>query len=322
MRSGARARSSSELGEEEPTTRSARRARRHARRHDEAARGRGVPPPSDLSFGGQGFAGMPVADGTAVMELHRGLDAGRREARTTARRPRSSKAPRCSAARSRRRRADAPRRRRRRSPASSRRSTSSSTSSPAIALFVGGFLILNSFNMTVLQRMRELGMLRTLGATRGMVARTVARRGARGRRGRHAARPRARTGARATGWSPLMKGFGHAGRQAVVTSAPARRSSLVGHRAGGHARRRAVARPPRGAGRRRSAPCSGSQPGGAAARAVARLARGLALFLPGCLLGGKLLVGRPGSERRADRGRWASPRRWRCSSGWHWRRRS
>jgi putative ABC transport system permease protein len=42
-----------------------------------------------------------------------------------------------------------------------------------IALFVGGFLILNSFNMTVLQRMREIGMLRTLGATRGMVVRTV-----------------------------------------------------------------------------------------------------------------------------------------------------
>ena len=42
-----------------------------------------------------------------------------------------------------------------------------------IALFVGGFLILNSFNMTVLQRMREIGMLRTLGATRRMVVRTV-----------------------------------------------------------------------------------------------------------------------------------------------------
>ena len=35
-----------------------------------------------------------------------------------------------------------------------------------IALFVGGFLILNSFNMTVLQRIREIGMLRTLGASR------------------------------------------------------------------------------------------------------------------------------------------------------------
>src|SRR4051794_39538266 len=42
-----------------------------------------------------------------------------------------------------------------------------------VALFVGGFLILNNFNMTVLQRMRELGMLRTLGASRGMIARTV-----------------------------------------------------------------------------------------------------------------------------------------------------
>ena len=42
-----------------------------------------------------------------------------------------------------------------------------------VALFVGAFLILNSFNMTVLQRIREIGMLRTLGATRGMVARLV-----------------------------------------------------------------------------------------------------------------------------------------------------
>jgi len=38
---------------------------------------------------------------------------------------------------------------------------------------VGAFLILNSFNMTVLQRMREIGMLRTLGATRAMVVRSV-----------------------------------------------------------------------------------------------------------------------------------------------------
>jgi putative ABC transport system permease protein len=42
-----------------------------------------------------------------------------------------------------------------------------------VALFVGGFLILNSFNMTVLQRMRELGMLRTLGASRRMATSTV-----------------------------------------------------------------------------------------------------------------------------------------------------
>ena len=42
-----------------------------------------------------------------------------------------------------------------------------------VALFVGGFLILNSFNMTVLQRMRELGLLRTLGASRRMATASV-----------------------------------------------------------------------------------------------------------------------------------------------------
>jgi len=42
-----------------------------------------------------------------------------------------------------------------------------------IALFVGGFLILNSFNMTVLQRMREIGTLRALGASDRRVARSI-----------------------------------------------------------------------------------------------------------------------------------------------------
>jgi putative ABC transport system permease protein len=42
-----------------------------------------------------------------------------------------------------------------------------------IALFVGGFLILNSFNMTVLQRMREIGTLRALGAGSLRVARSI-----------------------------------------------------------------------------------------------------------------------------------------------------
>jgi putative ABC transport system permease protein len=42
-----------------------------------------------------------------------------------------------------------------------------------IALFVGAFLILNSFNMTVLQRMREIGTLRALGATDLRVARMI-----------------------------------------------------------------------------------------------------------------------------------------------------
>ena len=42
-----------------------------------------------------------------------------------------------------------------------------------IALFVGAFLILNSFNMTVFQRMREIGTLRALGATDRRVARSI-----------------------------------------------------------------------------------------------------------------------------------------------------
>jgi len=42
-----------------------------------------------------------------------------------------------------------------------------------MALFVGAFLILNSFNMTVLQRIREIGTLRALGASRRRVAGSV-----------------------------------------------------------------------------------------------------------------------------------------------------
>jgi putative ABC transport system permease protein len=45
----------------------------------------------------------------------------------------------------------------------------------AMALFVGGFLIFNSFNMTVLQRTRELGMLRTLGTPRRRITASVLR---------------------------------------------------------------------------------------------------------------------------------------------------
>jgi len=42
-----------------------------------------------------------------------------------------------------------------------------------MALFVGAFLILNSFNMTVLQRMREIGTMRALGASRRRLALSV-----------------------------------------------------------------------------------------------------------------------------------------------------
>ncbi len=42
-----------------------------------------------------------------------------------------------------------------------------------VALFVGGFLIYNAFSMTVVERTREIGMLRTLGMTRGQVMRQI-----------------------------------------------------------------------------------------------------------------------------------------------------
>jgi putative ABC transport system permease protein len=42
-----------------------------------------------------------------------------------------------------------------------------------IALLVGSFLIFNTFAITVAQRIRELGLLRTLGATRGQILRAL-----------------------------------------------------------------------------------------------------------------------------------------------------
>ena len=42
-----------------------------------------------------------------------------------------------------------------------------------VALLVGSFLIFNTFSITIAQRIRELGMLRTLGATRGQILRAM-----------------------------------------------------------------------------------------------------------------------------------------------------
>ena len=42
-----------------------------------------------------------------------------------------------------------------------------------IAVFVGAFIIFNTFSITVAQRIREFALLRTLGATRGQILRTV-----------------------------------------------------------------------------------------------------------------------------------------------------
>jgi len=42
-----------------------------------------------------------------------------------------------------------------------------------IALFVGAFIIFNTFTITVAQRLRELGLLRTIGASRRQVMASV-----------------------------------------------------------------------------------------------------------------------------------------------------
>jgi putative ABC transport system permease protein len=47
-----------------------------------------------------------------------------------------------------------------------------------VSLFVGAFIIFNTFSITVAQRTREFGLLRTLGATRGQIVRSVVAEGA------------------------------------------------------------------------------------------------------------------------------------------------
>ena len=59
-----------------------------------------------------------------------------------------------------------------------------------ISLFVGAFIIFNTFSITVAQRTREFALLRTLGASRGQVLRSVIGEGAAARRRRLGARAR------------------------------------------------------------------------------------------------------------------------------------
>ena len=64
-----------------------------------------------------------------------------------------------------------------------------------IALFVGAFVILNTLSITVAQRSREFATLRTLGASRRQVMRSVVLEGPRRRPARLGARARARRSA-------------------------------------------------------------------------------------------------------------------------------
>jgi putative ABC transport system permease protein len=150
-----------------------------------------------------------------------------------------------------------------------------------IALFVGAFLILNSFNMTVLQRMREIGMLRTLGASRGMIVRSVL----------IEALVIAVAGtllglgvgfALAAGLLELMKGFGMPVGDLHVTAGAAIAAVVVGLLA----TIAGALHPARRAGR--VPPIQAAQGGGVDHRRppFRRLVLGLLLFLPGVILGG------------------------------------
>lgn len=130
--------------------------------------------PTGLDFGGQGFGTMPLDRARAVMDKPRGLDevnvvaGGGDQAIADVRRrlnDRLEKGARVL------------------TPDAKGDEVESQLQAfnailyffAAMALFVGGFLIFNAFNMTVFQRIREIGMVRTLGATQGMVARAVLR---------------------------------------------------------------------------------------------------------------------------------------------------
>jgi putative ABC transport system permease protein len=127
-----------------------------------------------LDFGGQGFASMPLEKARQLMDKGRGFDeidvvvAGGDETIGQVRRELRAVLPKGA-------KVDTPESKSDEVEAQLQAFNAILYFFAAMALFVGGFLIFNAFNMTVFQRTRELGMLRTLGATRGMVVGTVLR---------------------------------------------------------------------------------------------------------------------------------------------------
>ena len=179
-----------------------------------------------------------------------------------------------------------------------------------MALFVGGFLILNSFTMTVLQRTRELGMLRTLGASRADVARSVL--------------VEALVLAVAGTAAGLLLGLGMAEGliiDAPGTGGPRRRPGRLGVPRSPSPPSRGSSRPcsaPRSPARRaaRLSPVQAAQGGAATMRArpgIGRLGdRGRAVPAGAAARRG-LLVRRPARRRTAVERHRHHRRRWRCS---------
>ena len=77
-----------------------------------------------------------------------------------------------------------------------------------VALFVGAFIIFNTFSITVAQRTREFGLLRTLGASRWQILRSVVFEGVLLGVVGVGARPARRASALAPALDQLFKAFG------------------------------------------------------------------------------------------------------------------
>jgi putative ABC transport system permease protein len=160
-----------------------------------------------------------------------------------------------------------------------------------IALFVGGFLILNSFNMTVLQRMREIGTLRTLGASRRLVTRTILTEAALiGTIG--SLLGLALGVGLASGLIALMRGLDMPVGALHVTAGPAVVAVVVGLVVTAVG----AAWPARRAGRVSPIRAVLGARGVRRAPRRARVAIGLALFVPGLLLGGEFWGGNGSGE--------------------------
>ena len=127
------------------------------------------------------------------LRLDLGLDRRQRPGRRSRRRLQRSSGATSTCAPARRR----PSSRRRTSPTRSASSGRRCSSSPRVALLVGGFLIFNTFTVTVAQRTKEFALLRVLGASRRAGAALGADRDVRGRRARVGARRARRHRARA-----------------------------------------------------------------------------------------------------------------------------
>ena len=141
---------------------------------DEALRRRrAVPFSTGLDFGGQGFAPMPLREARDVMDKPRapGRDQRRGLRRRVAGRTRCSGG--CETACPEASSVDTPQAKSDDVESQLQAFNAILYFFAAMALFVGGFLIFNSFNMSVFQRTREIGMLRTLGASRGKIAASV-----------------------------------------------------------------------------------------------------------------------------------------------------